>query len=90
MLVVTSRGEGTANQRSGGADGSQTGRERETVAETDAGSEMNLPPSKLRGSSTMSAGGKTGSTMKKTKNKILDTTRTLLLKKSPALNCRGR
>lgn len=90
MLAVMSREEGMASLRTGGADGSQTGRGRETVAETGAGSEMRSPPNKPRGSTTMSAGGKTGSTMKKTKNKILDAPRTLLSKKSPALNCRGR
>lgn len=71
-LVVTSGGEEMTSQRRDGADGSQTDRGRETAAETDTESAARSPPSKPRGSSTMSGAGKTVSGAKKTKSRILE------------------
>ena len=94
-VAVMSEGEETTSQRRGGAGGNQTDHGKETVAGTDIEIERHLPPSKLRGSSTMSGAGKTDSGAKKTRSRTSDKGATkqmtpLLRKRSPTLNCRER
>lgn len=80
------------SQRRDGADGRPTARHRtDRETETDAENGTHSPPRKLRDSSTMSVGGKTGSSGKKMKNRISEAQTTLLLKKrNRTLGCRGR
>lgn len=81
--VVMSKGEEMGSQRRDGVDGRQTVRnqtdpETETETEADAENGTHSPPRKLKDSSTMSVGGKTGSSGKKTKNRISGAQTTLL------------
>lgn len=96
--AVMSKGEEMGSQRRDGVDGRPTGRRRTdretetaTETETDAGNGTHSPPRKLKDSSTMSVGGKTGSSGKRTKSRISEAQTTLPLKKrNRTLGCRGR
>lgn len=96
MPVVMSKGGEMGSPRRDGVDGrqtvrNQTDRETETVTEADAENGTHSPPRMLKDSSTMSVGGKTGSSGKKMKSRISEAQTTLLLKKrNRTLGCQGR
>lgn len=88
--MAMSEEEEMVSQRKGAVGGNQTDHGRETMAGTDTGNEMHLPPKKLRDGSMMSGGGKIAIAVKKTKKRILEAQMSLLLRKrSQTLNCRG-